>query len=809
MSAIRKLFPSAIGISCRAMCYCALVGAVANSPLAAQTLFVSDDRGTTIDEVSPTGEVTTFASGLSSAVGVVFDAGGNLYVANSVTSGAKVFKITPAGVMTTVATYSSGLAYPTAIAIDESGNLYVANALSGTISSAPAGTVTKITPGGAVSTFVSGGLSYPQGLAFDGSGNLYIANGAVGTISKVTPGGTVTTFASALSNVAGLAFDSSGNLYVANLYDPYISTDTSTGPFSGGGNILKITPAGVISIFAPSVNPFGLAFDGSGNLYVSNGNYLIQDGYGGTETISKISPDGATTTFASNLDFPEGLAFDGGGNLYVGGHAERILKIAPGGAVTTLPTGLDYPEGLAFDGNGNLYVANEDVGTISVITPAGAVSPFASGLKNPVGLVFDSSGNLYCANGWLDSSPGTISKISPSGLVTTFATGLDSGCDGLAIDAAGNLYVVNETAGSIQKVAPDGTVKSFASGLSAVYSLAIDGNGNLYAPSWVFSGLYVIAPDGTVTEYNTNFSAEGTTVDGEGNLYFSVDGYGQTPSGAYFGGIVKIPTTGSVPDLSAAVDFADGERNLGFLLLPSFVAIQPPPPLPRFPTQPVSQSIESGATAVFTVVASDSPISYQWMFSDDGGGTWTELSDGGGISGSAGPQLMISGASAADVGEYEVVVSNAAGSATSAPATLQVVSSASPGFLVNISSRAFVGTGDSILIGGFFVGGSTSRSVLIQALGPALTAQGVSGVLQHPALTIHNSSGAVIYSDTGWGSNPVLLKAAASAYAQPVLQPDSADSEVLLTLPPGGYTAEIAGADGGTGVALCAIYQLP
>ena len=120
-----------------------------------------------------------------------------------------------------------------------------------------------------------------------------------------------------------------------------------------------------------------------------------------------------------------------------------------------------------------------------------------------------------------------------------------------------------------------------------------------------------------------------------------------------------------------------------------------------------------------------------------------------------------------------------------------------------------MGTGDSILIGGFFVGGSTSRSVLIQALGPALVGQGVSGVLQHPALTIHDSTGKVIYADTGWGDSPVLLKAAASAYAFPVLPPNSPDSEALLTLPPGGYTAEVSGADGGTGVALCAIYQLP
>jgi hypothetical protein len=98
---------------------------------------------------------------------------------------------------------------------------------------------------------------------------------------------------------------------------------------------------------------------------------------------------------------------------------------------------------------------------------------------------------------------------------------------------------------------------------------------------------------------------------------------------------------------------------------------------------------------------------------------------------------------------------------------------------------------------------------LIQGLGPALAGEGVAGVLQHPALTIFDTSGNVIFSNTGWGSSPILLNAAATVFASPVLQPNSPDSEVLLTLPPGGYTAEVSGADGGTGVALCAIYQLP
>ena len=67
----------------------------------------------------------------------------------------------------------------------------------------------------------------------------------------------------------------------------------------------------------------------------------------------------------------------------------------------------------------------------------------------------------------------------------------------------------------------------------------------------------------------------------------------------------------------------------------------------------------------------------------------------------------------------------------------------------------------------------------------------------------------VLYSNTGWGSSQVLLKAAAAVYALPVLTAGSGDSELLLTLPPGGYTAEVTGAGGDTGVALCGIYQVP
>jgi kumamolisin len=234
---------------------------------------------------------------------------------------------------------------------------------------------------------------------------------------------------------------------------------------------------------------------------------------------------------------------------------------------------------------------------------------------------------------------------------------------------------------------------------------------------------------------------------------------------------------------------------------------------PAIAVQPQGQVSNLGSTVVFTAAAPGAST-YQWQLNGVNlvDGTGSSATDT--VSGANGPQLVISSLTAASQGTYTLIAIGASGSTTSSPAILQVVPSSSPGSVSSISSRAFVGTGDNILIGGFYITGSTSATVLVQAIGPALAPSpySVSGTLQHPALTIHqnqNGKDVVLYSNTGWGSSPVLLAAAAAAYAQPVLQPGSPDSELLVTLPPGGYTAEVTGSDGGTGVALCGIYQLP
>ena len=131
--------------------------------------------------------------------------------------------------------------------------------------------------------------------------------------------------------------------------------------------------------------------------------------------------------------------------------------------------------------------------------------------------------------------------------------------------------------------------------------------------------------------------------------------------------------------------------------------------------------------------------------------------------------------------------------------------------IVNISARVQVGTGGSILIAGFVIGGSTSKTVLIRASGPALAAFGVAGVLPDPQLTLLHGS-TVLATNGGWAGDGEIAATAASVGAFAWSDPASKDSALLVTLPPGAYTAQVSGAAGtagDTGVSLVEVYDVP
>jgi cyclophilin family peptidyl-prolyl cis-trans isomerase len=128
--------------------------------------------------------------------------------------------------------------------------------------------------------------------------------------------------------------------------------------------------------------------------------------------------------------------------------------------------------------------------------------------------------------------------------------------------------------------------------------------------------------------------------------------------------------------------------------------------------------------------------------------------------------------------------------------------------LVNVSARTEVGAGSDILIAGFVIGGTTAKTVMIRAIGPTLAVFGVTDTLADPKLQLFADS-ALVAENNDWGGDAQLVRTAETVGAFALPQATSRDAVLLVTLPPGNYTAQVSGANGGTGVALVELYEVP
>jgi hypothetical protein len=456
-----------------------------------------------------------------------------------------------------------------------------------------------------ISPFASG-FDSPQGLAFDTAGNLYVANYNSGTVSKVTPTGTVSTFASGLGHPdGGLAFDAAGNLYVADF---------------GNNLIRKVTPAGVVSTFVFNINnPAALAFDAAGNLYVANlGNT------GQPQTVSKVTPAGVVSIFASGFLYPTGLAFDSAGNLYVANendaNVEVVNEVTPAGVVSTFASGFTLPDsgGLAFDAAGNLYVGSYGDGTVSQVTPAGVVSTFASGFNQPWGLAFDAAGNLYVAN----NGDNTVSKVSDAVSVPfTLGGTAVSGTDYSGVTASPLVFASGQTSATISGTllsdpGPDqtltftlGTPSGGATlGSPSVNTLTIDepdaiaaasGGGQSATVNTAFASPLVAtvtdasgAPlSGVTVTFAGPASGAGVTFSGGNTATTDAQGRASINITAN-AGAGSYAVTGSVSGVATAASFALTNNPGAVSLSQSIVTVSP-------------TSIESGNTATVTLTAED------------------------------------------------------------------------------------------------------------------------------------------------------------------------------------------------------------
>ena len=225
---------------------------------------------------------------------------------------------------------------------------------------------------------------------------------------------------------AGIAIDASGNVWVANVNSNTVTELSPTGATKGTYNV--------------GSNPEGIVIDASGNAWVAND---------GSSNVTELSPTGATITTVTVGTNPAGIAIDASGNVWVANFgSNNVTELSPTGATITTVTVGTNPVGIAIDASGNVWVAN---GTVTELSPTGATITTVTVGTNPVGIAIDASGNVWVAN----FGSNTVTELSPAGAtLRTYTVG--SGPFGIAIDSSGNVWVANSYSNNVIQLSPAG-----------------------------------------------------------------------------------------------------------------------------------------------------------------------------------------------------------------------------------------------------------------------------------------------------------------------------------------------------------------
>ncbi len=278
-----------------------------------------------------------------------------------------------------------------------------------------------------------------------------------------------------LYSPTGIARDRAGNLFVSEFYAHYIrkiSPDGTVTTFAGAAMVHGTNDG--VGAEARFYGPEGLAIDSADNLYVAdNFNY----------TIRKITPDGTVTTLAGRPEVfgstdgtnsgalfkqPTALSVDADGYVFVAEWGNSLIrKISPDGVVTTLGVNkskITSPTGIALDSSGGGFITEENYGNIKAFSANGVFTKLASTTASSYGGATDRSGNYYFRDG-----SHVLKRLSPDGLVTSLAgtpgvSGNQEGSGtsvllgnsrcGITVDPAGNIYLADSASAVVRKGVP-------------------------------------------------------------------------------------------------------------------------------------------------------------------------------------------------------------------------------------------------------------------------------------------------------------------------------------------------------------------
>jgi len=752
-----------------------------------------------------TGRAARFAN----AGGLRTDTSGNVYVSDS--SNYAIRKVTPGGVVTTVAgipgkmgsadgpAASATFAGVGGVAVDSAGNIFVADSGNYTIREiSTSGTVSTVAGVAGIRGDVDGTgtqarLYDPQNLAIDSANNIYVSDGEGNVVRKVTEGGVVTTIAgsgvqgysdgtgtaASFNDPTGISVDLSGNIYVADY----------------GNNIVrKVTPAGVVTTIAGSVlhagssdgtgpvasfnGPAGVGVDSSGNVYVADS---------GNDTIRKIDPTGFVTTVAGQAGVPE--ATDG---------------LAANARFNT-------PGDVTIDSTGIVYVADALNSTIRRIIPglnsapfftvqptsvtvgAGSSATFAAGTAGAEPVSFQWSFNGAAIAGATAPSY-TIANAQPSdaGSYTLTITN----AEGAATSSAATLTIGSVVTAPVITAQPAG---GSLQGGSYTLSVTVSG-GSSYTYQWLLGGVAIAGATGSSYTATSPGSYTVSITDSSGTTLSSAAVVGNQGRLINISSRAIVQTGSAITIAGFVIDGAPGAQKQVLIrgVGPTLVNFN----ITGFLAAPTIELLNSSQTAIA---------------SNTGWGTAANAAQIATITSTLGSFTLPTGSADSVIltslapGSYTVEMSGVGATTGIGLVEVYETNTSDPSTLVNISTRAQVGTGSDILIAGFVVSGSAPVKVLIRAVGPTLGTFNVSGVLAQPVLTVFQGANNQIGTNTGWGNqaNPNQVASVAASLNAFALPAGSADSALVMTLSPGTYTAQVSGVNGTTGIALVEVYQAP